>query len=197
MRLAIADPPYPPKFQERRDLADGGTRLIRASRAVRWYGEGPDNEHATKADRHPAAAEWDDLVRHRDLLDRLVDEFDGWALATTPDGLGAYHPLPVSAQLLAWVKPRAMPTGARVGSGWEPVIIFVPEGRRRRIAGVRQLPDVLTCPAPAHGFTGSKPAEWTRWVLDALGYDPEEDTVDDLFPGSGAVQREVAQGVLL
>jgi hypothetical protein len=30
-----------------------------------------------------------------------------------------------------------------------------------------------------------------------LGYDPETDTVDDLFHGSGAVAREIAQGVLL
>jgi hypothetical protein len=33
-------------------------------------------------------------------------------------------------------------------------------------------------------------------VLDALGYDAETDTVDDLFPGSGSVSAAVAQGVL-
>jgi hypothetical protein len=30
-----------------------------------------------------------------------------------------------------------------------------------------------------------------------LGYDPDTDTVDDLFGGSGAVAAEIAQGVLL
>jgi hypothetical protein len=30
-----------------------------------------------------------------------------------------------------------------------------------------------------------------------LGYNPEEDTVDDLFHGSGAVAAEIAQGVLI
>jgi DNA modification methylase len=30
------------------------------------------------------------------------------------------------------------------------------------------------------------------WVLDALGYE-EGDTVDDLFPGSGAVSAAIAQ----
>jgi hypothetical protein len=30
-----------------------------------------------------------------------------------------------------------------------------------------------------------------------MGYDPETDTVDDLFGGSGAVQAEINQGVLL
>jgi hypothetical protein len=29
-----------------------------------------------------------------------------------------------------------------------------------------------------------------------LGYDPETDTVDDLFHGSGSVAAEIAQGVL-
>jgi hypothetical protein len=47
------------------------------------------------------------------------------------------------------------------------------------------------------GFAGAKPRAWTRWVLDMLGYDPDEDTVDDLFHGSGAVAAEIAQGVLL
>jgi hypothetical protein len=44
---------------------------------------------------------------------------------------------------------------------------------------------------------GAKPQAWTRWVLDMLGYNPETDTVDDLFPGSGAIQKELNQGVLL
>jgi hypothetical protein len=34
-------------------------------------------------------------------------------------------------------------------------------------------------------------------VLDLLGYDPDTDTVDDLFGGSGAVTAEINQGVLL
>jgi hypothetical protein len=34
-------------------------------------------------------------------------------------------------------------------------------------------------------------------VLDLLGYDAEVDTVTDVFPGSGGVAAEVAQGVLL
>lgn len=54
----------------------------------------------------------------------------------------------------------------------------------------------LTEPVPATGFVGAKPARWTRWVLDALGYDPAEDTVADLFPGSGAVTNEARQLVL-
>lgn len=43
-------------------------------------------------------------------------------------------------------------------------------------------------------FIGAKPQAWVEWVLDALGYDPTADTVDDLFPGSGAVGAALAQG---
>lgn len=47
------------------------------------------------------------------------------------------------------------------------------------------------------GFPGAKPAAWTRWVLDALGYDPETDELVDLFPGSGSITAAATQGVLL
>ncbi|KAB5322619.1 hypothetical protein [Bacteroides stercoris] len=151
------------------------------SRAVRWYGGGPES-----SDNHPAAAAWDDLDEHRRLLTHLVENFDGWAIATTPDGIGAYGPLPVSARIMAWHRPNAMPGGQRLISRWEAVIVFVPEGRRSRTSGPR-VSDVLTTAIPQLGFTGAKPAEWTRWVLEALGYDAASDTVADLFVGSGAV----------
>jgi hypothetical protein len=199
VRLAIADPPYPPQFSERRDAAGDLARITARSRSVRWYGEQPGtvrtNPGGTRpADFHPAAAEWDTLGRHRQLLEDLVTSYDGWAIATTPDGLGAYHPLPVSARVMAWVKTRAIPGGHRIQSTWEAVIVLPPEGRRSRFAGAR-VQDTLTTPTP-QGFVGMKPPEWTRWVLAALGYDPQTDSVADLFPGSGAVSHAIAQGVL-
>lgn len=181
MKLAIADPPYPPSFGERFDLAGGAGRLTTRSRAVRWYGGGPQS-----ADHHPDAAAWDDLDEHRRLIFQLAQEFDGWAIATTPDGLGAYHPLPVSAHVMAWHRRNAMPGGHRLVSSWEPVIVFVPEGRRHRDTGPR-VRDVLDIASPRVDFPGAKPREWTAWVLDAMGYDPALDTVVDLFPGSGSV----------
>ena len=60
-----------------------------------------------------------------------------------------------------------------------------------------QIPDLLTCPSPRVGFAGAKPPQWTRWVLDMLGYDAETDVVTDVFPGSGMVAAAIAQGVLL
>jgi hypothetical protein len=199
MKLAIADPPYPPLFRERFDLAGGESRVTVRSRARRWYGDGTrSSTDSPRADFHEDAGRWDDIDAHRQLLLHLVENFDGWAIATTPDGLGAYHPLPVNAQIMAWHKPNAMPGGGRLIERWEPVIVFVPEERRTR-AGAR-VGNVLTAAAPSarggrQSFVGSKPAAWTRWVLDALGYDPAVDELHDLFPGSGAVLA-AADGML-
>lgn len=196
MKLAIADPPYPPQFAERADTAAGPPRVTMRSRALRWYGDGPRAATDTPpADFHPDAGRWDDLSEHRRLMLELIENYDGWAIATTPDGLGAYGPLPISARIMAWVRPNGMPGGSRlVFSRWEPVIVFVPESRRHRDEGMR-VSDVLVAAAPRIGFAGAKPAEWTRWVLDALGYAPGADTVTDIFPGSGSVSA-AADGML-
>lgn len=196
MRLAIADPPYPPLLSLRHDLADGSARLTSRSRARRWYGDGPRAaSDSPRADFHPAAGDWDDPATHRALLAQLAADFDGWAIATTPDGLGTYHPLPVGARIMAWHRPNALPGGSRLLSRWEPVIVAVPPERRGRHGGPR-VSDVLSTGAPRIGFAGAKPPEWTRWVLAALGYDPAADTVTDLFPGSGSVAL-AADGMLL
>lgn len=184
MRLAIADPPYPPLI---------GTRGNR-NRASRWYGEAQQSAKDRPADVHPAAGEWDDPARHRQLLLDLLDEYDGFAIATTPDGLAAYGPLPQGVRILAWVKPNAAPGAHRLRSLWEPVILYPPARRRSNRNGAGMVPDVLTCALPRdRTFIGAKPRQWVEWVLDALGY-VESDTVDDLFPGSGAVAAVLAQG---
>lgn len=183
MRLAIADPPYPPF------VGAGG----RKNRASRWYGEGQRSSTDRPADNHPDAAEWDAPRRHRELLEELSGSFDGWAIATSPDGLAAYAPLPEACRIMAWVKPNAQPGAHRLRSTWEPVILFPPEGRRSNRGGAGSLSDVLTASAPRVGFVGAKPTQWTRWVLDALSYDPSTDEVVDYFTGSGLVSRALAQ----
>jgi hypothetical protein len=183
MRLAIADPPYPPL------VGSGG----RKNRASRWYGDGQRSRTDRPADNHPAAGEWDDPARHRQLLDDLLRDHDGFAIAASPDGLAAYGPLPAAARLLAWVKPNAQPGSHRLRSLWEPVILYPPAGRRSNRGGVGCTPDVLIQPAPG-GFIGAKPPQWVRWVLDALTYDPTTDEVTDLFHGSGAVAAALAAG---
>lgn len=176
MRLAIADPPYPPMLK-----AAGGVK----NRASRWYGEGQRSHTDRPADFHPKAADWDDPDRHRQLLADLIAGYDGWAIATTPDALEIYTPLPVGVRIMAWIKPNAQPGAHRLRSMWEPVILYPPKGRRSNV-GRGQISDVLTANAPRGGFKGQKPEAWTRWVLAALCYEPS-DEVHDLFPGSGAV----------
>lgn len=181
MRLAIADPPYPP-------FAGCGGRKNRASR---WYGGGQRSTTDRPADHHDDAAEWDDPGRHRELLDELLAGYDGFAIATSPDGLAAYGLLPDPCRIMAWVKPNAQPGSHRLRSMWEPVILYPPEGRRSNRSGAGMVPDVLTAPAP-RGFIGAKPFAWVQWVGAALSYDEETDTLDDLFPGSGAVTAAFA-----
>jgi hypothetical protein len=199
MRLAIADPPYPPHTTERYDTADGRPRVTTRSRARRYYGDGTRCADERPADFHPAAGEWDDPARHRALLEQLLDEYDGWAIATTLDGLDCYRPLPVPARTMIWQKLSTPRGSGRIAVTLEAVIAYAPADRRARGRGpFAQVPDYLRCEPPAGAkFAGAKPPRWTRWVLDALGYDPDADTVADLFPGSGYVSTEVAQGVLL
>jgi hypothetical protein len=150
-----------------------------------------------RADQHERAVEWDAPERHRALLLQLEQDYDGWAIATAHDGLPVYGELPRCARIMIWHRPNGGVGAARLRNVWEPVILRLPTSRlSSRLMG-GQIPDLLTCASPRTGFAGAKPPEWTRWVLDALGYDPETDTVDDLFPGSGLVSAEIAQGVLL
>jgi hypothetical protein len=181
MRLAIADPPYPPF------IGSGG----RKNRASRWYGDNPRSRTDQAADSHPDAVAWDDLARHIALREHLQRDYDGWAIATSPDGIAAYGQLPAACRVMAWVKPNAQPGAHRLRSMWEAVIVYPPAGRRSNRNGAGMVPDVLTARAPRQGFIGAKPVEWTRWVLDALSYDATTDTVADLFPGSGAITAAI------
>jgi len=186
MKLAIADPPYPPQ------IGVGGVK----PRASRWYGSKQRGASDRPADFHPEAAEWDNPDTHRALIEHLLDEFDGFAIATTPDGIAAYGPLPVGLRIMAWHKPNAQPGSHRIFSMWEPVLLYPPVGRRSNRSGRGGVSDVLTCGIARTGFVGAKPAQWTRWVLEAMTYSPSVDEVIDLFPGSGAVADVLAEQTL-
>lgn len=181
LRLAIADPPY-------------------LGRAARWYGEGGRGHGGGRgrADEHADAAAWDNPATHRQLVADLTSTYDGWAIAAAPDSLPTYLTVaPADARVMVWHRTNAQPSGQRLRASWEAVITLVPPTRRTHGTG-QHVNDVLVAPCPRTGFTGEKPPAWTRWVLAALGHDPAAgDTVDDLFPGSGAVARELATEVLL
>lgn len=190
MKLAIADPPYPPirAAHPRND----------SSRARRWYDKDyrKSGDARFASDHHEDAGKWDDPSTHRALMEDLEASYDGWAIATSHDGVPVYGVLPRGARIAIWHRPNGGAGASRIRNCWEPVIVRPPAERlSSRLMG-GQVADLLTCPSPRVGFAGAKPEQWTRWVLDMLGYDAEVDEVADVFPGSGMVANAIAQGVL-
>lgn len=159
-RFAYADPPY-------------------LGCAVRYYG-----------DKHAEAAEYDDPASHHALIDRLEAEFpDGWALSCHVPSLPVLLPMcRPGVRIAAWTKPfSGMRPHVRARFAWEPVIY------RTSLAWDfgPQFVDTFSADAPrrnslANGFPGKKPAAFTAWIMDLLGWMPGDDLVD-MFPGSGAV----------
>jgi len=70
---------------------------------------------------------------------------------------------------------------------WEPVIL---RGGRKKVANpiVRDWLTYNTAPRSGarDGIIGGKPRDFCRWVFDLLGAE-RGDTLDDIFPGTGAV----------
>ena len=194
MKLCIADPPY-----LGRAAVWYGDKMAKSQLSKR-HGGTANKTNAKPADFHPDAARWDRIETHKALVDRLIANYDGWAIAMAHDNLREYLPLipaNVPVRIGIWNKTQQMPGGARVLNVYEPVIVRIPEGRRASNGQTIFPKDCVTIARLTNGFPGAKPPSWSRWVLDMLGYDAETDTVDDLFPGSGAVAQELAQGVLL
>lgn len=185
MRLAIANPPY----LGRAALWHGGRGRSKQGSAGRACGRGTSD-----VGYHADAAHWDHPDAHRSLMAVLDANYDGWALAASGKTIDLILPraCQLGARMAIWHVTNAIPDGARVRNTWEAVIHKVPATRRAVGTGIR-VPDVLSAPHPVTGFVGSKPRAWTNWVLDMLGYDPDTDTVDDLFPGSGAVTAHAAR----
>lgn len=140
-------------------------------------------------DRHPDAADCDTPEWHRRLIDRLRIEYpDGWALSLSVPSLQTILPMcPPGVRVAAWVKPFAsFKPGVNPGYCWEPVIW---RGGRKRTRKEPTVRDYVSCNITLRrGFPGAKPEEFCWWVFDLLGL-RRGDRFDDLFPGSGAVQR--------
>ena len=160
MRFAIADPPY-------------------LGSAVRHYGD------------HPDAAVYDTVEGHARLIERLCDEFpDGWTLSMQSTNLPQLAPLaPTGARFSAWCKPFAsFKPNVTIAYAWEPIMWM---GGRKRPRTLPTLRDWFTANITLRkGLTGAKPPGFTRYVLDLLNAEPDDEIVD-LFPGSGAVSDEV------
>jgi hypothetical protein len=162
LQLAYADPPYYGSCQR--------------------YG----HEHGT-------GGCWNDLETHTALLDRLGG-YDGWALSCTTNSLRHLLPMcPEKVRVLAWVKPWATwKKGVSPAYAWEPVLVKAarrPPAPEDRLGTSDFVPvDWMQHHIEHGGFTGAKPLAVCRWIFQCMGAD-RDDTLEDLFHGSGAVKR--------
>ena len=137
---------------------------------------------------HAQAAEYDKPDTHRRLIERLSDEYDCWALSLHEPSLRQILAMcPLDVRVAAWVKPFAsFKKNVTRAWTWEPVI-FRFHRARKRLTTQPTWRDHLSEPITLRrGFQGAKPERFCFWIFDGLNLLPE-DTLDDLFPGSGAV----------
>lgn len=135
-------------------------------------------------------------VNHAALIE-LCESFDGWALSTNSDSLAYVLSLcRPDVSVAAWVRTNAPPfnpDGRGSVRSWEPVVYW--PARTERFAPLR-VRDVLNCGAPTgtigKGLTGAKPPAFAAWVFSLVGAQPD-DSLDDLFPGTGGVGKEWAR----
>ena len=127
-------------------------------------------------------------VDHEELVERMTRDYDGWILHTASSTLRqVLDCCPADVRIMAWTKPFASwKKGVYPAYAWEPVVMW---GGRNDFGGRQTPPDFCAEGITLkRGLTGAKPERVCHWVFDCLGATPE-DTMDDLYPGSGAVTR--------
>ena len=157
MKFAYADPPY---------FGCGASH----------YGE-----------HHAEAATWDERQTHLDLIARLCDEYpDGWVLSLNPRDLAWQSPAcPDDARVGAWTKTWHQIRPTTTQFAWEPVIF---RGGRKDPKRSPMIRDWLSCAVTRQtGLRGAKPQQFNQWVLDLMAYQPDEDEMHDLFPGTSGM----------
>jgi len=123
-------------------------------------------------------------VDHVALIERLC-EYDGWALSTDEHALQYVLGIcPDRVRICAWCRRGGVPPlFPNPIAAWEPVIISPARKDREQVWSYAETAGVNV----GGGLTGSKPPAFCQWVIRCLGADPDEDTLDDLFPGTGGM----------
>jgi len=140
---------------------------------------------------HNEADIWDNKTSHIDLLARLMDEYpDGWALSCNPKDLAWLLPVVPAVRVCAWAKTfHQIRPLCTVQYAWEPVLLHGGRVVKHRKPMVR---DWLACArSMKKGLVGTKPDAFNDWVLDLLSFDPKNDILHDLFPGSGGMSEAI------
>lgn len=141
---------------------------------------------------HANSREYDDPEAHRRLIQRLQDEFpDGWAMSLHSPSLHVILPMCPPHRVGAWVKPFAsFKPNVNPAYAWEPVVFVGGRKRGRDLPTARDwIAENITL---KKGLTGAKPAKVCDWILDVLNVQTG-DTVEDIFPGTGAMTEAVAR----
>ena len=131
-------------------------------------------------------------VDHRELIERLERDYDGWVLHTHVGGLRMMEReglLPLTGiRICQWVKPfAAFKRNVSVAYAYEPVIIKAarkPEVSKRIIYR-DWIAESITL---KRGLIGAKPEKVCHWAFELVGAEVNDELVD-LFPGTGAVTR--------
>ena len=128
-------------------------------------------------------------VDHAALIARL-EEYDGWALSmsATMESFKMIVPAaPDDGRIGAWAKPFAsFKPGVDPAYTWEPVVF---KTQRKWSRDQDTVKDHIIEPITMQkGLVGAKPVAFCYWLFDLLGMKPG-DTFDDLYPGTGIVQR--------
>jgi hypothetical protein len=127
-------------------------------------------------------------VDHAALLEQLA-AYDGWALSTSAEALPVVLALcPPGVRVAAWHRGERATKSRYPLHAWEPVLYR----GGRQVPGERRADSIVCGPGPLTTLPGrvigAKPAVVCRWIFGLLGALPG-DSLDDLFPGSGAVGR--------
>lgn len=164
-RFAYADPPYPGRID--------------------YYTDAPAGDL-------PDVLQGDGEIDHRELLERLCDEFPaGWALSTSSEALqSVLQSCPRDVRVASWHRRVRRVKALRALQSWEPLIVW--RGRPYSTAETQTVLDRLTYEGRYQSYPGAlvgmKPPEFAVWMLRQLNACRGDDVVD-LFPGSGAVGR--------
>lgn len=140
-------------------------------------------------DQHPEALVWDNPATHANLIKRLEQDFEAWAMSLSEPSLRTILPMTAEhVRVMAWCKPWCSfkPGYKQPHHAWDPVLVKCGRKIERRLHGVR---DYMVAPiAMQTGFFGAKSLQFCFWIFEILNARPGDDFVD-LFPGSGAVSR--------
>lgn len=148
------------------------------------YADPPYPGQAYQYRNHP---DYGGEVDHAKLIALIEQDYpDGWALSTSAPAVQMVLALcPASIRVAVWHRTNASPPGPQPGWWWNWEPLIVQGGRPSQARAV-----LSSGIGRRESFLGAKPPEFTRWMLGLLGAEPA-DTIDDLFPGSGAVGRAI------